>query len=120
MLTGALSFSNYFIFIFFYSLQSVSSAEVRDRGHGEKAREGHHAGDRRRRERRGHDSDGSRRRGDQRQRGHAGHQLFRLLDSTGGTQIQAQGPGADVLGQGRRGQRDDSTDVNDTSIPARF
>lgn len=35
-----------------------------------------------------------------------------------GTRIQAQGPGADV--QGRRGQRDDSTDVNNTSIPARF
>lgn len=68
--------------------QSVSTAEVRDCGHGEEAREGHHAGNRGRRERCGHDSDGTCWRGDQRQRGHAGHQLFGLLHSTGGVQTR--------------------------------
>lgn len=72
------------IFLFVLFLQSVSSAEVRDCGHGEETREGHHTRDWRRRKRRGHDSDGSRRSGDQWQRGHAGHQLLRLLNSTGG------------------------------------
>lgn len=66
--------------------QSVSTAEVRDRGYGEEARKGHHAGNRGRRKRCGHDSDRSRWRGDQWQRGHAGHQLFGLLHSAGGAQ----------------------------------
>lgn len=57
-------------------LQSVSAAEVGDRGHGEEARESHHASNRGRRKRRGHDPDGPRRGRDQWKRGHAGHQLF--------------------------------------------
>lgn len=67
-------------------LQSISSAEVRDCGYGEETCESHHSGDRRRRKRRGHDSDGACRSGNQRQRGNAGHQLFWLLYSTGGLQ----------------------------------
>lgn len=73
--------------MFFF--QGVSAAEVRDCGYGEEACEGHHAGYRRRSQRCGHDTDSTCGCGHQRERGHASHQLIRLLYSPGLTQTHS-------------------------------